>query len=75
MTPNHSIDRTSQGLRPCAASHAKQLEISMSRAYQSFEYGIKDAEELLAHFDVSENSRPLRMLFQRCCRQQRAACP
>lgn len=23
----------------------------MSRAYQNFEYGIKDAEELLAHFD------------------------
>ena len=29
----------------------------MSRAYQSFEYGIKDAEELLAHFD-SVNANP-----------------
>lgn len=29
----------------------------MSRAYQSFEYGIKDAEELLAHFDAI-NSKP-----------------
>lgn len=30
----------------------------MSRAYQSFEYGIKDAEELLAHFDVINTNPP-----------------
>lgn len=31
----------------------------MSRAYQSFEYGIKDAEKLLAHFDaINTNSPP-----------------
>lgn len=35
------------------------LEIFMSRAYQSFEYGIKDAEELLAHFDaINANPQP-----------------
>ena len=30
----------------------------MSRAYQSFEYGIKDAEELLAHFDAINTNPP-----------------
>lgn len=30
----------------------------MSRAYQSFEYGIKDAEELLAHFDAVNANPP-----------------
>ena len=30
----------------------------MSRAYQSFEYGIKDAEELLAHFDAINANPP-----------------
>ena len=30
----------------------------MSRAYQSFEYGIKDAEELLAHFDALNANPP-----------------
>jgi len=30
----------------------------MSRAYQSFEYGIKDAEELLAHFDATNSNPP-----------------
>ncbi len=34
------------------------LEIYMSRAYQSFEYGIKDAEELLAHFDAINTNPP-----------------
>ena len=30
----------------------------MSRAYQSFEHGIKDAEELLAHFDDLNTNPP-----------------
>lgn len=30
----------------------------MSRAYQSFEFGIKDAEELLAHFDATNTNPP-----------------
>ncbi len=30
----------------------------MSRAYQSFEYGIKDAEELLGHFDNLNGNPP-----------------
>jgi hypothetical protein len=30
----------------------------MSRAIQSFEYGIKDAEELLAHFDAMNSNPP-----------------
>lgn len=30
----------------------------MSRAYQSFEYGINDAEELLAHFDAINANPP-----------------
>lgn len=30
----------------------------MSRAYQSFEYGVKDAEELLAHFDAINSNPP-----------------
>ena len=30
----------------------------MSRAYQSFEFGIKDAEELLAHFDAINANPP-----------------
>ena len=30
----------------------------MSRAYQGFEYGIKDAEELLAHFDAINTKPP-----------------
>ena len=30
----------------------------MSRAYQSFEYSIKDAEELLAHFDAINTNPP-----------------
>jgi hypothetical protein len=30
----------------------------MSRAIQSFEYGIKDAEELLAHFDAINSNSP-----------------
>lgn len=30
----------------------------MSRALQSFEYGIKDAEELLAHFDAINTNPP-----------------
>lgn len=30
----------------------------MSRAYQSFEYGINDAEELLAHFDAINGNPP-----------------
>lgn len=30
----------------------------MSRAYQSFEYGINDAEELLAHFDAINTNPP-----------------
>lgn len=30
----------------------------MSRALQSFEYGIKDAEELLGHFDAVNSSPP-----------------
>lgn len=30
----------------------------MSRAIQSFEYGIKDAEELLAHFDALNGNPP-----------------
>lgn len=30
----------------------------MSRAIQSFEFGIKDAEELLAHFDSMNNNPP-----------------
>ena len=30
----------------------------MSRAYQSFEYGISDAEELLAHFDAVNANPP-----------------
>lgn len=30
----------------------------MSRAFQSFEYGIKDAEELLAHFDALNTNSP-----------------
>lgn len=33
-------------------------EIAMSRAYQSFEYGIKDAEELLGHFDAINTNPP-----------------
>jgi hypothetical protein len=35
-----------------------ELEIPMSRALQSFEYGIKDAEELLGHFDAVNSSPP-----------------
>lgn len=30
----------------------------MSRAYQSFEHSIKDAEELLAHFDAANTNPP-----------------
>lgn len=30
----------------------------MSRAYQNFEHGIKDAEELLAHFDAINSNPP-----------------
>jgi hypothetical protein len=30
----------------------------MSRAFQSFEFGIKDAEELLAHFDAVNGNPP-----------------
>lgn len=30
----------------------------MSRAYQSFEYGIRDAEELLGHFDAINSNPP-----------------
>jgi hypothetical protein len=30
----------------------------MSRAFQSFDFGIKDAEELLAHFDAVDSNPP-----------------
>lgn len=33
-------------------------KVAMSRAYQSFEFGIKDAEELLAHFDAINTKPP-----------------
>jgi hypothetical protein len=41
-----------------AALGRQQSGETMSRAIQSFEYGIRDAEELLAHFDTLNGNPP-----------------